>query len=69
MDVYVRSLDSGATTVNGLKVGDTVATALEMSGNSASGYKIRVNDQPADMGTIIQQDDVITLARALEAGK
>jgi len=68
MDVYVRSLDSGASTVSGLKVGDSVSSALEKSGLSASDYNIRVNDQPANIDTALQQDDVVTLARSLAAG-
>ena len=68
MQAHINPMDGSSTTVKDLKQGDTVQKALEKSGTNASGYSVHVNGQPADLGRIIQEDDVITLARNVTGG-
>jgi sulfur carrier protein ThiS len=68
VSIYVNPLDGKPETLRDVKPGSTVKEALEKGGINASGYQIKVNGETADLNRTIQDDDVITLARQIDAG-
>jgi sulfur carrier protein ThiS len=69
MSIYVNPLDGKPETLKDVKPGSTVKEALEKGGINASGYQIKVNGESADLSRVVADDDVITLARQIDAGE